>query len=113
MFMCVHACMCVCVYVCVCTYQAINDENFGVREAVMGLVARLANKAALSVMPVVRKSVAQQMEQLQTSDDARMKKEAILLLKCLARGAGSLLGMPPPPDRPSTDTHHSRSLTRT
>ena len=72
-------------------YQALNDEAFQVRQAVMGVVARLAHRAPLSVMPVVRKCIGQQMELLEYSDDARVKEEAIQLLECLAHGAGSLV----------------------
>ena len=54
-------------------YQAINDESFRVREAVMGVIARLAHRAPLSVMPKIRKSMGQSMEQLEYSDDARVR----------------------------------------
>lgn len=87
-------------------YQAINDESFAVREAVMGVVSRLAHRAPLSVMPVVRKSIGEQMEQLEYSDDVRVKAEAINLLKCLAHGAGSLLE----PYVPSIMQHMLRQL---
>jgi hypothetical protein len=46
-------------------YQALNDESFLVREAVTTVVARLAHLAPLSVMPIVRKCLGQQMEQLE------------------------------------------------
>ena len=84
----------------------MHDEAFTVRQAVMRVVARLAHRAPLSVMPVVRKCIGQQMELLEYSDDARVKEEAIQLLECLAHGAGSLVE----PYVPSIMQHMLRQL---
>ena len=70
---------------------ATTDEAYAVREAGLAVLCRLAHRAPLSVMPLVRQCASVQMELLEHCDDLRSKEDAINLLRCVARGGGTLI----------------------
>jgi serine/threonine-protein kinase mTOR len=72
-------------------FIALNDEEFVIRELAIGIIGRLALRSPAYVMPSLRRTLIQQLTELEFSGDSRIKEESAKLLAASIRSAKHLM----------------------
>lgn len=72
-------------------FIALNDEEFAIRQLAIGLIGRLALRSPAYVMPSLRRTLIQQLTELEFSGDSRIKEESAKLLAASIRSAKHLM----------------------
>lgn len=72
-------------------FLALNDEVFDIRELAITIIGRLTIRNPAYVMPALRKTLIQLLEDLQFSGDGRKKEESAKLLAHLINASHRLV----------------------
>lgn len=72
-------------------FIALNDENFNIREVAISIIGRLSTRNPAYVLPSLRKTLIQLLNELETSEDTRNKEESARMMGHLITAAPRLI----------------------